>query len=116
MRTWKESDLKFLLNKEYFPNCIECDGHFFHKAGCTRGAEADFEVIDRKLDKRLAEFEKKYGDNGCKITCRDCKKPATGEIRIYYHGTLTIIEAWPVCLDHAFHEDEAGRESRYVGF
>ena len=115
MRTWKESDLKFLLNKEYFPNCIECDGHYFHKAGCTRGAEVDFKEIDRKLNKRLAEFKKKHGVN-LSLKCKECNNPATGEMKIFYHGTNTVIESWPVCIDHAFYEDSNGRNCQYEPF
>jgi hypothetical protein len=116
MRQWEESDLKFLVNKRYFPECIECGNQFFHKAGCARGASLDAKTLNEKLNRRLAEFEKEHGIHGIKIPCRDCNNPATGEIRIFYHGTESVIEDWPVCIDHAFHEDSEGRESRYIAF
>jgi hypothetical protein len=116
MKHWEESDLKFLLNPEYFPDCIECGNSFFHKSGCGRGSNLDAKTANERLDRRLADFEEKHGVNGSHLKCRDCKKTATGEIRIFFHGTESVIEVWPVCIDHAFHEDREGRESRYIAF
>lgn len=116
VRHWKKEDLKFLLNPEYFPNCIECGCSFFHKAGCTRGKDLEAKTINERLDRRLAEFIQKHGENGSLIKCKDCSNPATGEMKVFYHGTQTIIESWPVCIDHAFYEDSNGRNCQYEQF
>lgn len=68
MRNWEEKDLKYIHNSTYFPNCIECandpysmeEKQYFHKSGCERGLK-DWDETNRRLNKRLEIFEKKYG-------------------------------------------------------
>lgn len=122
MRQWEEKDLKFILDKKRFPKCIECDGHFFHKNNCSRSPvgpdelSVPWEVINERLNQRLEEFEKDNGINGSLISCKECKNKAIGEMHVLYHGTNHTVESWPVCMDHAFHEDISGRECQFRGF
>ena len=115
MKQWQEKDLKFLLNSEYFPECIECGNIHFHKVGCTRGA-SNFELTNVRLNERLAKFEEQYGEDGIGIQCKECGKRAWGMMHIFYHGTETTVESWPVCMAHAYHEDSVGRETRFIAF
>lgn len=122
MKEWQEKDLKFLLDTKHFPDCIECGQHYFHKSHCSRrlGGPTEpsvpWEVINERLNKRLEEFEAKHGVNGSGLQCKECKNAAVGEIHVLYHGSNRTVESWPVCMDHAFHEDSSGRESQFRGF
>lgn len=122
MRQWEEKDLKFLLDKRYFPECIECEQHYFHKDTCSRrlGGPTEmsvpWEVIDERLNARLAKFEREHGENGCGIHCKECGELAVGEMHVLYHGSNRTVESCPVCMNHAFHEDSSGRESQFRGF
>ena len=122
MKQWQESDLKHLMDSNYFPNCIECSEHyldfkhrsFFHKEGCQRGIN-DWGRTNERLNERLKAFEERHGVRGSSIKCEECENPATGKIHVLYHNTQSTVESWPVCMDHAWHEDSAGRESQYRG-
>jgi len=121
MKHWEQKDLKFLLNSKYFPKCIECEQTYFHKRDCSRvlgntELSISMDIIDERLDKRLEEFERKYGINGHGIKCKYCENIAVGEMHVLYHHSNSTIEQWPVCIDHAFYEDSEGRESQFRGF
>lgn len=123
MKQWQKKDLKFLNNSTYFPNCIECSDHYldskhrnyFHKGDCQCG-QKDWETTNARLNERLEAFEKRHGVDGCGVQCKKCKNIAVGEMHVLYHYTKTTIERWPVCTDHSFHEDSAGRETQFKGF
>ena len=125
MKHWQPKDLQFLMDDKYFPNCIECSEHwldsehktFFHKKDCQHGRKAeDWDIINERLDKRLEAFEKKYGVNGSGIFCNICGKSAVGTMHVFFHGTDKTAEDWPVCMNHAYHEDRNGRETQFRGF
>lgn len=113
---WEEKHLKFLLDKKLFPECIECGGKYFHKQSCQRGMGIPWEETNRRLNKRLKELEKKFGHDGCGIQCRQCENHAEGMMQVLFHHTAFVAEEWPVCMDHAFYEDLAGRDSQFVPF
>ena len=113
MKQWQQKDLKFLLDPKYFPDCIECGRAFFHKPGCQRGDCKDWSTINKRLNKRLEEFERKYGVNGNMVKCSFCENKAAGTMYIYYHHSTHAIEKLPVCMDHAYYEDASGRETAF---
>ena len=125
MKHWKEKDLLYILDKKYFPKCVECGGHYFHKEGCgsapfsgrTEISKKQMSIINERLDKRLEEFEKKYGVNGCGVECENigCANIATGKLHVLYHNTNKTAEELAVCMEHAYHEDSAGRVCQYRG-
>ncbi len=125
MKQWTEKDLKFILDKKLFPECVICLGHYFHKEGCSGSfggggpiSDKQWAIINDHLNKRLEEFEKKHGVNGEGIQCQNagCQNQATGQMHVLYHGSTSTVEDWPVCMDHSFHEDSSGRECQYRGF
>lgn len=121
MSKWKESDLEFLLDKKYFPDCVECGGHFFHSAQCSRVSghmSVSMDVINERLDARLEEFNSKHRKPSGAISCAEpgCMNDAAGKMHVLYHGTQLTAEEWAVCMDHAFHEDILGRECQFRGF
>lgn len=118
MRDWEEKDLQFILDKKYFPECVDCGQTYFHKRSCSSvtGIVDDMSIINERLNKRLEEFEKKHGVNGCGIECNECSNIAVGTMHVFFHNTQKTAEDWPVCMDHAFHEDSAGRECQFKGF
>ena len=120
MSRWKEKDLKFILDLKYFPICPDCGKTYFHDGSCShvtgKVSPKKMERINIELDRRLDEFEKKHGVDGCGISCHICDNVAVGEMHVLYHHSETTVEKWAVCMDHAFHEDSIGRESRFKGF
>ena len=125
LKHWKKKDLQFITNNHYFPNCIECSEHwidgkqhnYFHKDNCQRGHGKKWEIITNRLDERLAVFEKKHGIDGKGgISCRECSNVAVGFMRVFFHNRRVVVEEWAVCMDHATHEDDNGRESEFKPF
>ena len=118
MKQWKEKDLEFLIDPKFFPECIECGNVYFHKSGCGRGKNLSPIELNKRLNERLAEFEKKYGSGGVKIHCQEphCRNMAAGVMHVFFHGTDKTAESWPVCWKHAYHEDSMGRESQFRAF
>ena len=121
-----EKEVEYVMDYKYFPNCIECSEHYldselrhsFHKTGCTRGRDVEWSIISKRLDERLEAFNKRYGKNGCNMECEvsGCTNKAIGMMHVFYHNTKTTAEKWAVCMDHAYHEDSAGRETQFKGF
>jgi len=126
MSKFTTNDLRFIMDRKFFPNCIECSEHyldeelkdFFHTRNCTHGRETDWDVISKRLDERLEAFNKRHGEHGSEIECEEptCTKRAVGMMHVLFHNTKTTAEKWAVCMDHAYHTDTSGRECQFKMF
>jgi len=111
------------IDHGYFPNCIECSEHyaemtqhnFFHKEGCSCGANINWDIISKRIDERilvLREHIKKNKKN--KSKCRDCDNDADGMGWVRYHSSKTIVESFPLCHIHSDFNDHTGRPQGFL--